>query len=227
MKRKFYTEWAYVLGVIFLALGTAGMEKSDFGVSMVVAPAYLTHLKLSQHLSFFSFGMAEYLLQGALLLITALCMRRFRLAYLFSFVTAVFYGLALDLFMALLQLLSAQTMLVRALCYIIGLLFCTAGVSLMFHTYIPGEAYEVFVMELSRRFKVDIHLFKTGFDVCLCLIGIALSFVFFGFGHFEGIKWGTVLCTLVNGALIGCFSRFFDRHFTFEDRLSLRKAFEK
>ena len=45
MKRQivFYTELAYVLGILALALGTALMERADFGVSMVVAPAYLLH----------------------------------------------------------------------------------------------------------------------------------------------------------------------------------------
>ena len=43
-QRVFFTELAYVLGILALALGTALMERADFGVSMVVAPAYLLHL---------------------------------------------------------------------------------------------------------------------------------------------------------------------------------------
>ena len=48
-----------ILRIVILALGTALMEHADFGVSMVVAPAYLVHLKLRQTITFFSFGMAE------------------------------------------------------------------------------------------------------------------------------------------------------------------------
>ena len=40
MKRTFSTELAYVLGIVFVAWGVVLMEKADFGVSMVVAPAY-------------------------------------------------------------------------------------------------------------------------------------------------------------------------------------------
>ena len=47
-KHTFYTEFAYFFGILILALGTAFMEAADFGVSMIVAPAYLLHLKLSQ-----------------------------------------------------------------------------------------------------------------------------------------------------------------------------------
>ena len=61
-----HTETAYALGIALVALGVAFMEKADFGVSMVVAPAYLVYLKLSQVWDFFTFGMAEYLLQAVL-----------------------------------------------------------------------------------------------------------------------------------------------------------------
>ena len=56
MKRTFYSELAYVFGIIFLAFGTALMERADFGMSMVVAPAYIIHLKLVRIWPFFSFG---------------------------------------------------------------------------------------------------------------------------------------------------------------------------
>ena len=104
-KRGFSSEAAYVLGILTMALGTAMMASADFGMSMVVAPAYLTYLKLSQTLPFFTFGMAEYLLQALLLVALGCVLRRFRLSYLFSFVTAVLYGLALDGAMLLMSLL--------------------------------------------------------------------------------------------------------------------------
>lgn len=52
-KRIFYRELAYVVGIFVLALGTVFMEKADFGMSMVVAPAYLIHRKVLQFLPFF------------------------------------------------------------------------------------------------------------------------------------------------------------------------------
>ena len=39
MKKTFYSELAYFIGIAVLALGTAMMEQADFGMSMVVAPA--------------------------------------------------------------------------------------------------------------------------------------------------------------------------------------------
>ena len=71
MKRMFYTEAAYFIGLVTLALGTALMERADFGMSMVVAPAYLVYLKVSEYLNWFSFGMAEYCFQAFLIIVLA------------------------------------------------------------------------------------------------------------------------------------------------------------
>ena len=59
-KPVFYTEIAHVLALVLLALGTALTAYGDLGISMVVAPAYILHLKLSQVFPFFTFGVAGY-----------------------------------------------------------------------------------------------------------------------------------------------------------------------
>ena len=227
MKKKvFYSELAYIVGLVSLALSAAFMERADFGVSMVVAPAYLLHLKVSQYLPFFSFGMAEYTLQAVLLIVMVIVIRKFRLSYLFSFITAVVYGFVLDLSMMCVAFIPSELLVTRIILYIIGLLGCAIGVSLLFHTYISPEVYELFVKEVSGIMKIDINKFKTIYDLSSCLLAIIMSFMFFGLWHFEGVKIGTVVCALLNGATIGMFSKLFDRFFVFEDKLRLRKFFE-
>ena len=225
-KKVCYSELAYLIGIIVLAFGTAFMERADFGISMVVAPAYLLHLNISQYLPFFSFGMAEYVFQLFVLILLALCMRKFKVSYLFSFVTAVIYGFALDLAIAAVAFLPGFGMAGRFAYYLVGLVFCSIGVSFLFHTYLAPEAYELFVKELSRRFGWDIHKTKTAYDFCSCLIGILLSFAFFGLWQFEGVKLGTIVCAAVNGFLIGKISGCLEKIFVFQDRFSWRKAFE-
>ena len=227
MKRQivFSTELAYVLGILTLALGTAFMERADFGMSMVVAPAYLLHLKLSQFYPFFTFGTAEYCLQAALLIVMCLVLRRFKVSYLFSFVTAVIYGFTLDGCMALIALIPGAGLAFRLAFYALGLIVCAVGVSLLFHTYIAPEVYELFVKEIAAKTGKNINVCKTVYDCCSCAVGVALSFAFFGLWHFEGVKLGTIFCALVNGATIGVCSRFFESRFAFEDKLDLRKYF--
>lgn len=225
-KRVLHSEFAYFAGLILLALGTAMMEKADFGVSMVVAPAYLIYRKLNPLFSFVSFGMAEYLLQLVVLVIMMIILRKIRLSYILSFATAVIYGFILDGCMALTGLIAANPMALRVIFYLLGMVLCSMGVSMLFHTYISPEAYELFVKEISAKLRMDVHRFKTIYDCASCLIAVVMSFAFFGFGVFEGVKLGTVFCALINGSLIGLCSRFYEKHFTFKDGLKLRGFFE-
>ena len=68
-KKKFYKELAYFIGLISIALGNAFMTKGDFGMAVIVAPAYILYLKLSQIASWVSFGLCEIILQAFILVI--------------------------------------------------------------------------------------------------------------------------------------------------------------
>jgi uncharacterized membrane protein YczE len=203
-----------------LALGTAFMERADFGMSMVVAPAYLIHLKISKYAPFFSFGMSEYVFQAVLLVILSLVMRKVKKSYFLSFVTAVIYGIVLDLAISVVALIPVEHLVWRAVFYVVGLTACSLGVALLFFTYFPPEAYELFVKELSRKFNKSIAKTKTIYDCCSCACGVILSLFFFG--KFVGVEWGTVVCAVVNGWLIGRISRFLENKFTFKDAFPLR-----
>ena len=162
-----------------------------------------------------------------LALLLALVMRRFKLSYLFSFCTAVIYGLTLDGVMLLTGGLPASSMALRIAYYFLGMLLCSIGVSLLFHTYIAPEAYELFVKEVSEKTGMDIHKFITIYDCVSCGIGVFLSFAFFGLWHFEGVKLGTIFCALINGSVIGACTKVFEARFEFKDGLKLRHVFEK
>ena len=133
-RRVFYTEIAYVLGLVLLAFGTALMERADFGMSMVVAPAYLMYLQISQFAGCFTFGMAEYCLQAILLVLMSILLRRFKPMYLFSFCTAVLYGVVLDFCIWLVGYIPGSGFVFQFAFYIIGLLLCSFGVAMFFHT---------------------------------------------------------------------------------------------
>ena len=224
-KRIFYTELSYVLGLVIMAFAAAFTEKADFGMSMVVAPAYIIHLKLSQVLPWFTFGVSEYFFQGLLIIATIIIMRKFRLSYLFSFITAVLYGTLLDAAMNVIQFLPEETFAIRIVWYLLGTVLCSFAVSLFFHTYISPEAYELIVKEIANKFSFNINKVKTGFDCFSVVLGIILSFAFFGFGVFEGVKLGTVICAVVNGYLIGRFSKLLEHFFEFRNRFKIEKYF--
>lgn len=225
-KRRLSAELCYLLGVVILSLGTAMMEFADFGVSMVVAPAYILHLRISEFLPFFSFGMAEYTLQAFLIIMLIIVLRQFRLGYVFAFGTAVFYGVVLDLFIRLISFVP-ETIVLRLIFYVVGFVFSSTGVAFLFHTYMPPEAYELCVLEISLKFRFNITKVKTIYDCSSCVVAIIMSFIFFGFLHFEGVKIGTVVCALLNGLLIGTISKLLEKNFEFYVKIPKMRDFLK
>ena len=225
-KRVFYTELSYVLGLVIMAFGAAFTELGNLGMSMVVAPAYILHLKISELLPWFSFGVAEYLVQGVLVLVTVLIVRRFKLSYLLSFVTAVLYGTLLDGAMWVVSFIPHDGMALRILWFAVGTVFCSIAVSLFFHTYLSPEVYELIVKETAQRYSININKVKTAYDCISTMLAVVLSFAFFGFGVFKGVGIGTVLCALINGFLIGRISSLLERLFVFKNRFALEKFFQ-
>lgn len=221
-KKKFYTEIAYILGLIILAFGSALVKASDFGVSMVVAPAYLICDKLSsiKGLEFVTFGMAEMLFQIIVFVLMLIVIRKFKVRYLFFFVTTLFYGFVLDAFIRLVYIIpGVELIYVRIIYFIVGLLLSAFGISFLFHTYITPESYELFVMEVSKRFNLNVNRFKTIYDISSCVLAIIMSLIMFN-GKLIEIGWGTVVAALLNGFFVGVFSRFLEKRLKFVHRFT-------
>lgn len=224
MKKKFSTELAYVLGLLALAIGASLMKAADFGMTMIVAPAFALQAKLTEFFPWLTLGMMEYIWQGILLVAMMLIVRRARLSYLFSFVTAVIFGYMLDGCIYLTGLLPNMIAL-RVVYYLFGILSCSTGVALIFRTYISAEVHELLVKEIASKFSFASHRVKMGYDIFCCATAVILSLCFFG--KLVGVGWGTIACAFINGWLIGRISKGFDRYFEFTDALPLRRFFEK
>ena len=220
-KKIFYCEIAYILGIIVLALGNTFMVRADFGMSMVVAPAYIIHLKVSQFFSFFTFGMSGYVFQLFLLIILFLVMRRFEKRYLLSFVTAFIYGIVIDIVMSVVELIPFDGIVWQIIFFVMGLFVSTFGVALLLHANFPPEAYDLFVKEVSRKYDISLVKVKTIYDCISLVLGVILSLTFFG--SFVGVYWGTIVCALLNGWLIGKNGRFLENQFAFKELRLLRK----
>ena len=85
-------ELMWVLGVIFVALGVSICSKADLGVSMIAAPAFIINDAIHSLWDGFSVGMIEYLVQGIMLIILCIVVRRFNWKYLLAFLVDIIYG---------------------------------------------------------------------------------------------------------------------------------------
>lgn len=225
-KITFHSEIAYLIGLMLTAIGNALVSRADFGMSMVVAPSYILHVKISEWLPFYSFGMSGYIFQGMLVILTAIIVRRFRLSYLFSFVTAVIFGIFLDIALIPASLIPSDTLTARIILMAVGLAIVPAGVSLLFNTYISPEAYELLVKEVSKKYTLSPGLMKTVYDVSSLILALILSAVFFGFDNLVGIGVATVIAAILNGPLISLYIKMYNRLFEFKDIFSFRNKFE-
>lgn len=226
-KIKVCSEVAYLIGVLLLAFAVAMITAADFGVSMVVAPSLILSLKLG----FLTFGQCEYLIQGVLFVAMCIAAKKIKPIYFFSFFTTVFYGAALDLF-RLIPIFNPNVfppqsfhLLVRITFFIVAETLTGLALAFAFKTYVYPQTNDFFVKFLSSRFKIDLAKFKLFFDYSFLLLAVLLTLIFFG--GFKGIGIGTIILTVVNGPLIGFFTKFVDKHFEITPRFKkIEKIFE-
>ncbi len=215
-KIKLPSEGAYFVALILLSLAVAILTQANFGVSMIVAPAYLLSLKLGV----ITFGQAEYIVQGILFIILCVVLKKFKLVYFVSFITCLIYGFVLDLWRKLPCFDSSVTppesipFWGRILMFIIGMILTSFSIALFFKTYLYPQVYDFFVKAVTVKYNANLSLFKTCFDVTMLIISVIMSLCFFK--GFTGIGVGTIVLAVFNGTLIGFFSKQLDRYFVFK-----------
>lgn len=206
------SEVVYLLGILLLSFSVAMIASTNFGVSMIVAPAYI----ISQKLEFITFGQSEYIIQGLLFIAFCILMKRFKPIYLFSFITGLIYGAVLDLWRLIIPHFNPSIcppgslpLPLRIIYFAVGMLLTSLAVSLFFRTYIYPQVYDFFVKCISQKFGIDRTKFKTAFDGSMLIISCVLSLVLFH--GFVGIGVGTIIMTVLNGTIIGLFGRLIDK----------------
>ncbi len=203
------SELVYLLSLALLALAVSLTAAADFGVSMIVAPAYIVSLKWPV----LTFGQAEYVVQGLLFIGFCAAMRRVRPLYLVSFATGLLYGVMLDAWRLIPALsptaVGTAPMPVRVTLLIVGMVLTSFSIALIFRVYIYPQVYDFFVKGVAVRYHLNRTRFKQFFDAACLLVSVTMSLVLFG--AFHGVGWGTLLMTACNGFLIGFFDRLFGK----------------
>jgi uncharacterized membrane protein YczE len=216
------SELLWLLGILFVALGVALCSKADLGVSMIAAPTFVIQEAVSPLWSGFSVGVVEYLVQGMVLIILCITVRRFNWRYLLAFAVAVVYGYTMNFFLWILGGISLDAAWLRWVMLLVGDVLVAFGVACFFHTYMPLQVFELFVAELADRYKLNIHRVKTVFDLTLLALSVSLALILFGdigsfdwgsvgYSSFHSIGLGTLVTTAINSPLISLMSRLIKR----------------
>ena len=215
-KIRIPSEAAYLFALVLMALSVAMTASADFGVSMIVAPAYILSLKFS----FLTFGQSEYIVQALLFIVFCILVKKVRLMYFVSFLTALIYGGVLDLWRSIIPILNpsvtapgSMELWLRITLFTAGMVMTALTVALFFRSYIYPQVYDFFVKGVSGKFGIKLSRFKTCFDLSCLAVAAIMSLAFFR--RFEGIGWGTLVIASINGTIIGFFCRLFDKYFDF------------
>lgn len=218
------SELLWLFGNIFVALGVTICSKADLGVSMIAAPAFVVCDAVAPIWSGISVGMAEYIIQGILLILLCIIVRRFDWRYLLAFGVAVIYGYTLNLFLWVFKGVVFSQIWLRWIMLIVGDIITALGVACFFRTYLPLQVYELFVSEISLRLHFNINKTKSVFDISLLVISIVLAISLFGdistfdwsgigYKSFHSIGLGTLVTALINSPIIATMGKLLDALF--------------
>ena len=200
----------WILGVSMCGFGICLSTRAGFGLSMISAPPYIMHVFLKQFFPWYTQGRSEYIWEAFLLILMCIAIRCFRPKYLFSFFTAVVIGFLIDGFFAILGGNTVYTTMPgRIAAYVIGTCITCCAIAFVFRTKIPGQVYELIVVQVSERYSLNKEKVKLVHDVAMFVISIALALLLTH--SLAGLGVGTIITTFVNAPLIKMFGMMIDK----------------
>lgn len=232
-------ELYWLFGLLFISFGVALCKKADLGVSMIAAPAFIIHEVIADMVpAFFTIGVVEYLVQAFIAILLCVIVFRVKLSYLLTIVVGVIYGYVLDMWLLILGDAPFQGVWLRYIMLIIGDICTAAGVACFFRTYLPIQSYDIFVKEISLKYKFNINIVKPIYDFSLLAISIVLAFSIFGDANtfdwsqiyktsFHCLGLGTLITTLINSPLITIIGKLLDKIMGSDPLLPKAKEFFK
>ncbi|MGN0382748.1 MAG: DUF6198 family protein [Eubacterium sp.] len=216
-KIRIASELVYLFALIILSLSVAMITTTNYGVSMIVAPAYILSIKTGV----LTFGQCEYIVQGILFVIFCVLMKKVKPVYFSSFITGIIYGAMLDFWRLIIPHFNPSVTLpgslpvtLKIIYFIVGMVMTSFSIALFYRTYLYPQVYDFFVKGVSEKFKLDRNKFKIGFD-CTCLF-VSCIMTLLMFGRFVGVGPGTIIMTAFNGLLIGFFDGILEKYCMFE-----------
>ncbi len=109
----------------------------------------------------------------------------------------------------------------RVLSFVVGEILI--AIAFCFRTTLPLQIYELLVVEIAKKYKLDNSVVKRWTDATFFILSVALAYGLNG--SLKGIGIGTIIITIVNASLIKFFGSLMDKVFTFETRFKVSNIF--
>ena len=187
-------------GIAVMALGIDLVVKGNLGNSPISACPYV----MSHVLPAVSFGTLMLVWQCLLVATQIAILRRdFRPVDLLQLPVSVFFGLCIDVFVALLAPLEVPGYLAAWLYLAVGILVLAAGIVM---TVISGTVMncgEAVVQAIVTKTGIRFGTVKVSFDLTCAIAATVLGLVFLG--HVEGVREGTLACAVFTGMAVNAY----------------------
>lgn len=197
---KKYTKrdaFCFAVGVPCVALGTALFVKAALGISVMSAMPYV----LSGKLTFFSYGVWNYIMQGVVMLAMVLFLRRMQFSYLLSFGVSVMNGYLTDFFGWCLSFIPAETPIARLIFFCLAIAVQGFGIGGCLMTRLPIAPFDIIVREIVTYKHKTARVVKLTVDLCCLTASCVFSLLLYG--NLSGIGAATVFLGLFNGYNVG------------------------
>ena len=135
--------------------------------------------------------------------------------------TAVFYGLILNMWVKVFEVVTFEELWLRWIMFFVGNTSVCAGVALFFRTYMPHESYELIITEIHKTYGFKPTNVKWIYDIASLVVSLILALSLFGDAtnfewgkiyeqsyHFIGL--GTIIAAFISAPIIQFIGKFFD-----------------
>lgn len=194
----------YILGCIIIALGVVLMLRSDLGVSSWDTLHYSLH-----KLIHITVGTATIVVALIFTVAVIILNRNFR--YLLMAIPIVLVGVLIDFFnLIVLADFMPETMFLRIVVYILGLIMLPLGGSLLIVSTFPAGVFDEFMFSMMRLFKTTkLLLIRVIMEMSAVLL--ALFFCYLAGAGLGMFSIGTLIFSVSVGYLVKQYLKIFER----------------
>lgn len=176
----------FLFGILTMSFGAVLLSKTALGV----APWEAINFGLSYTIGL-SPGVWIIILSFLSLIIASILEKK--LIKLSSFITALIIGSFIDLWMLVLDFISLESMLIRCVVFVLGIIFSSLGIAIYLYPKLPANPIDYLMLVIKDRFNLKIMHAKLALDSLLFILAII----------FDGpIGLGTIILTLFTGPSI-------------------------
>lgn len=187
----------FMLGVVIISFGSVFITKSALGTSQISSIPYVSSL-FFEHISF---GMATFIFNMIFIVLQLAILRKnFPPVQCFQVLVNIIFSMCIDFSMSMLQWLQPEHMIARIACLLIGCVILGVGISIEVAPGVLVIPAEGIVRVIAEVVKQEFGKVKVYFDICLIIIAVLLSFVFFQ--SLRGVGVGTIISSFMVGKIV-------------------------